>query len=133
MTYGCRATELDFGYLFPEGGAVQVHYTHLVSNAGFVPFESKYVLDYPRHSFAVSGHLSLPLRITLGGRLDYRYRVDGRNYWLLAAKALKEVHDLRLFLEASNLLGARYEEIRNVNMPGRWIQGGVEFDLHWGK
>jgi len=128
-----RGTELDFGYLFPEGGAVQVHYTHLVSNAGFVPFESKYVLDYPRHSFAVSGHLSLPLRITLGGRLDYRYRVDGRNYWLLAAKALKEVHDLRLFLEASNLLGARYEEIRNVNMPGRWIQGGLEFDLHWGK
>jgi len=128
-----RGIEFDLGRIFPDRGTVRAQYTYLHSDAGMVPFESKYVLDYPRHAFAVLGHVSLPLQIGVGGRLDYRYRVDGRNYWLLEARVLKQLLHFRLFLEVSNLLNVEYQEIRNVNMPGRWFQAGIEFDLPWGR
>ena len=126
-----RGIEFDLGHVH-ERGTVQGTYTFLFSDAGMIPFQSKYVLDYPRHAFALLGHASLPFDLGVGGRLDYRFRADGRNYWLLEAKVLKQVQQFRLFFEVSNLLNTEYQEIRDVNMPGRWFQAGMEFDLPWG-
>jgi iron complex outermembrane receptor protein len=128
-----RGIEVDLGRIFPDHGSLRVQYTYLRSDAGVVPFESKYVLDYPRHAFAVVGNTSLPLKLGVGGRLDYRYRLDGRRYWLLEARVLKQLRNLRVFFEASNLLNTEYQEIKNVNMPGRWFQAGIEFDFGRGK
>ena len=121
--------EIDLARIFPDLATVEAQYTYLLSDAGTVPFQSKYVLDYARHAFTILGHLSLSLGISAGGRLDYLFRVDGRNYWLLETRLLKQLSQLRLVFEVSNLLNVEYQEIRNVNMPGRWFQAGVEFDV----
>jgi outer membrane receptor protein involved in Fe transport len=36
--------------------------------------------------------------------------------------------NLRLFVDASNLLNVEYQEIEGIPEPGRWIEGGLRFE-----
>jgi hypothetical protein len=57
--------------------------------------------------------------------LSYKERIDGRSYWILDGRLTRMFGKLSLFLEASNLLDTEYQEIRGVDMPGRWIRIGM--------
>ncbi len=107
-------------------GIVQAQYTNLNSETDSLDVLSKYVLDFARHSFSAFGTLQLPGNIHLGQGAHYKVRADGRNYWVLNQKWMRDFGRFSVFLEVSNLLDTEYEEIRGVVLPGRWIRGGLE-------
>lgn len=52
------------------------------------------------------------------------------NYWLVGLTAQYGISDrLRLFVRASNLLGADYEQVYGYRTPGRSVYGGVQVSL----
>ena len=107
------------------GGFLRVDYAYLDADAGPVDFLSKYVLDYARHALTGSASVPLPARAGLGGRLAYKRRLDGQAYWVLDARVSRRFGPADLFVEGSNLLGTEYQEIRGVDMPGRWMRTGL--------
>ncbi len=109
-----------------EHWALQVEYAYLRLRTATPAGYSKYVMDYPRHSFVAFGDCRLPLALALGPRVSHKTRADGRRYWLVDARLSRPIGRYVLFLDASNLLDSRYEEIRGVEMPGRWLRVGLK-------
>jgi outer membrane cobalamin receptor len=120
-----RGFEGGFGRLSERGDLARIDYAYLDADAGRVDFLSKYVLDYARHSIIGSASLPLPGRLALGQRVAYKRRRDRRSYWVVDARVSRGVRIGDVFLEGSNLLDTEYQEIRGVDMPGRWIRVGV--------
>ncbi len=112
-----------------SAGRVQLRYTRLDADAGAVNFLSKYVLDYVRHSLAETWNMELPKAWALGQQLNYKLRMDGRHYWLMDVRLSKRIQNLVFFMEGTNLLNSRYQEVLGVDLPGCWIKGGMEFRL----
>ncbi len=121
-----RGVEANIQRFLDSGGQLGLQYTYLSSDAGFVPFLSKYVLDYARHSFSAFGGISLPWSLTLGHRIDYKRRADGRSYWILDGRLKHTFGKFNFYVECSNMLNIDYQEIRGVQMPPRWVSAGVE-------
>lgn len=106
-------------------GVFTARYTHLDAAADVLPVLSKYVLEYARQSIALTGSATLPGRLQLGQRIDYKRRRDGREYWVADTRLARRLGAAMLFVEGSNLLDRRYQEIPGVDMPGRWIRAGI--------
>ena len=70
--------------------------------------------------------MQLPGSIDAGLRLEGRERIGRDPYALLDLRVSRPVGRLRVFVDAANLLGTAYEEIRGVPMPGRWVTVGIE-------
>jgi iron complex outermembrane recepter protein len=124
-----RTVGLEFGArrVLPGGGTVDLQYAWLSSDADAVASFSKYVLDYARHRLVASSSLSLPWNLGLGGRLGVTSRVDGRDYALLDLRLSRTFGGrTRVFVEGTNLLDTDYQEIRGVDMPGRWMRAGLD-------
>lgn len=121
-----RGVEVGFKRWTPSGASLGMDYTYLATDAGPVVGLSKYVLDYARHSLVLSGTVAAPGGVTIGARLEGRERVGRDPYALVDLRLTRRVAGARVFVEATNLLGATYQEIRGVAMPGRWMTAGVE-------
>ena len=105
-------------------GHVRVQYTWLASEAPALDLLSKYALDYARHSWAASASNAWKA-VRFGARAEAKHRVDGRRYWSLDAQLSRAVRRAELYVQASNVFDRRYQEIRGVDMPGRWMKAGV--------
>jgi iron complex outermembrane receptor protein len=105
-------------------GQVRVQYTALTSDAPALDLLSKYALDYARHSLAASASGAWR-SLRVGGRVDAKRRVDGREYWSLDAHVARSIRRAEVYVQATNLFDRRYQEIRGVEMPGRWMKVGV--------
>ena len=79
----------------------------------------------PSRRFTATASNLAPGRITVGGRLSYRRRLDRRSYWVLDTRVARAVGRGELFVEGSNLLDTEYQEVRGVDMPGRWLRTGM--------
>jgi hypothetical protein len=83
------------------------------------------VLDYARHSWSSSVHFPLPLRFQYQQSLSYKKRADGRSYWIMNSSLERRFHQLVASVDFKNLLNSQYQEIRGVDMPGRWFVVGL--------
>ena len=108
-----------------RGGFVRLDYGYLDADAGRVDFLSKYVLDYARHAVTLSASAALPGRLALGQRVAYKRRLDRRSYWVVDTRVSRRFGPADVFVEGSNLLDTGYQEIRGVDMPGRWLRAGI--------
>jgi len=124
-----RGVELQLQRHLGNTGRIQGQYTWLDQNPGPVNFLSKYVLDYARHNFTAAAFLALPRNFSLGQKAGYKLRSDGRNYWLIDTRISRRIRNALFFVEGINLLNSQYQEIRGVDMPGRWLQAGVEWTV----
>jgi len=120
-----RGFEAGVTRAFQGGGLARLDYAYLDADAGRVDFLSKYVLDYARHALGVSGSLSLPGRFALGQRIAYKRRLDRRSYWVVDTRLSRRFGSVDVVMEGSNLLDTEYQEIRGVDMPGRWLRAGI--------
>ena len=109
---------------FVGGSHVRLQYTWLTSEAPALDLLSKYTLDYARQSVAASGATEWN-RIRLATRAEWKRRVDGRNYWTMDTQVARAVRRAEIYLQVANLFDRRYQEIRGVDMPGRWVKAGV--------
>jgi iron complex outermembrane receptor protein len=105
-------------------GMAMVQYTWQRLSADSLGVLSKYVLDYSTRSLAVAGAAHAGLW-SVGPRLEYKHRIDGRAYWVLDARVGRRLGDWEIFLDAANLLDQQYQEITGVAMPGRWAKLGI--------
>ena len=86
---------------------------------------SKYVDDYAPHGVGGDFALQLPWSLSTGLRLEHR-RPFGRSPWTTVdARLARPIRRVVAFVEVANLGDERYEEIRGVEMPGRWARAGV--------
>jgi iron complex outermembrane receptor protein len=86
---------------------------------------SKYVDDYAPHGLGVDAGIHWPGAVQTGIRLEHR-RPYGRQGWTTADLRLaRPIGRVTPFAEIANLGDARYEEIRGVAMPGRWVRAGI--------
>lgn len=124
-----RGVELGIQHLLHGGSHVEFQYAYLNTEATPVAYLSKYVLDYSRHSFSGFFSLHLPQSFSFGQRVDYKRRVDGRDYWVLDGRLARSFGKVNLYIECLNMLDSDYQEIQGVDMPGRWFLGGLELTV----
>lgn len=105
-------------------GQVRLQYSWLTSDAPALDLLSKYVLDYARHSIAASGS-SEWRGFRLGARADWKRRIDRRSYWTVDTQAARAIRRTEFYVQITNLFNQNYQEIRGVEMPGRWLKVGV--------
>jgi iron complex outermembrane receptor protein len=113
--------ELSLERSFSSKTRLAARYTYISTNADSIDYISKYVLDYARHSWSASASVALPFEIGYKQTLSYRRRSDGRSYWLLDGCLEKRFYGFIAGLDFKNLLDTQYQEIRGVDMPGRWF------------
>jgi iron complex outermembrane receptor protein len=106
---------------------VELHYTGLRgAQAALAGYLSKYVFNYPVHAGIAGWNGMLWDRIAARTRIGVvqRFTRDPYAVWdvFLAASHSR----LRPFLQATNLVSTRYEEIPRVAMPGRGIVAGLD-------
>lgn len=104
---------------------VRVAYTGLSVDAPTLTLLSKYVLEYARHSMAVTAGGALGGGVRLAVTLDRRSRYSGDSYVLGSTRLSYDLPRGLVFLDVSNLFDETYQEIAGVAMPGRWISAGV--------
>jgi iron complex outermembrane receptor protein len=105
-------------------GYLRVQYTWLTSQAPALDLLSKYALDYARHSLAASASRAWKT-VRFGGRAEAKWRVDARRYWTLDAQVSRAIQRTELFVQATNVFDRQFQEIRGVDMPGRWLTAGL--------
>ncbi len=120
-----RGLELTARRAFARSSSVSAQYTLLDASTDALPLFSEYILDYARHTLALSASAALPAKFSIGQRAEYKRRRDGVDYWLVDTRVGRTVGMATLFVEGSNLLDTRYQEVSGVDMPGRWIRAGV--------
>jgi outer membrane cobalamin receptor len=116
-----RGVEIGMERYFGASAGLSARYTRISSDPGPVDYISKYALDYARDSWTASTFFPLPFRLVFRQTLNYKKRADGRSYWLLDGGLERRFRRLTAQLGFSNLLDSQYQEIKGVDMPGRWF------------
>ncbi len=68
---------------------------------------------------------SAPVSSAVGPRIEFKHRVDGREYWLVDTRLGYRVGRWEVYADGLNLLDTDYQEIRGVAMPGRAVRFGL--------
>jgi outer membrane cobalamin receptor len=109
---------------FAQGAHVALEYARTSAEAPALDLLSKYVLDYARHALAGSAAGEWR-RLTLGARLEVRQRVGRATYQVVDLRVGRRFERMEIYLDALNLFDTEYQEIRGVDMPGRWVKAGM--------
>jgi iron complex outermembrane recepter protein len=107
---------------------LDLQYSYLAGDPGSINFQSKYVLNYARHSGKARISASLWKSFRVSQDLSYRHYADGRGFWLSDAALSRKFGELTFSLECSNILNTQYQEVIGVDMPGRWLAVRVKWD-----
>jgi outer membrane cobalamin receptor len=127
---GTRGLELTGRRTIGASSSVSASYTRLDVSTDALPVFSEYVLEYARHTVALSASTALPKQFSLGQRAEYKRRRDGIDYWLVDTRLGRTIGPATVFVEGSNLLDTHYQEVSGVDMPGRWIRVGLHLGGH---
>lgn len=116
-------------------------YTYLDQDKDAEGLDSKYALDYLRHSVQLRSVTAMGHGWRLSSAIRHEQR-QGRfldetgamrpyePIWSLKAKASWKYGRLEWFLEGHNLLDRQIMDVGPVPSPGRWVQTGVQ--ILWG-
>jgi outer membrane cobalamin receptor len=105
-------------------GAASLQYTGLSSKASALDLLSKYVLDYAPHSLSASASAGWRA-LSAGSRVELRQRADGRRYCVVDLRVARPLGRVEVYADLANAFDASYQEIRGVDMPGRWLKVGL--------
>ena len=121
-----RGVEVGARRTFASGAFVQAQYTALDLDAAEVDQLSKYVLDYAPRSLTGAAYVEVPGRFTVAPRIEYRRRTrssGSSDYLLVDARIGRRFGSAyQVFVEGTNLLDAKYQEIAGVAMPGASVR-----------
>ena len=101
-----------------------VRYTGLHAEAPTLTLLSKYVLDYAPHALSLSGATTWR-RLDLGSHVTYTRRADGRDYWVADLRVAYPLGRAEVYADVANAFDQAYQEVRGVDMPGRWVKVGL--------
>ncbi|MBK7104510.1 MAG: TonB-dependent receptor [Ignavibacteriae bacterium] len=109
---------------------IKIDYTFLNSDKIDLGNQSRYNLEHLRNDLTVQIFNNLPMDIKQSWSLTYEDRINFADHFTIDTKLIKKFSSVEVFIKASNLLNKTFEEIPGVVLPGRWIIGGVSFNLH---
>ncbi|MEW6557730.1 MAG: TonB-dependent receptor [Elusimicrobiota bacterium] len=92
-------------------------------------YYSKYALQYPTNQFSLEVSRPLNWNIIPVVKLIYKERLSETGYFLMNSRISKSIDNMEIFIEGTNLLDIKYEEIKGVPQPGRWLGAGVTYKL----
>lgn len=127
---------------------IRFNYSFIEMDKNSADYISKYVLDYLKHSFAFSLEHDIYRNFKASWMFHYRQRkgsfipYDQKSGSWLSPKNYKAIYllDLRLsytkkafnaYLEGSNLFDVKYQDIENVELPGRWLKAGLNIAINF--
>jgi outer membrane cobalamin receptor len=119
-----RGLESAVRQRFGSHAEASLQYTWQQADAAALDLLSKYALDFARHSLAASTVFRAG-QLTVGPRIEFKHRVDGREYWLVDTRLGYRVGRWEVYADGLNLLDTDYQEIRGVAMPGRSVRFGL--------
>ncbi|MEZ4998828.1 MAG: hypothetical protein R2758_15680 [Bacteroidales bacterium] len=105
---------------------------------------SRYALDYLRHQVNFSVDLRVASRLYSSTTVTWRDRtgswqnatgdvISHKPFWLADTRfSWKEKH-FTGYVEASNILNARYFDFGGLIQPGIWVRGGITLNLEYSK
>ncbi|MBN1252458.1 MAG: TonB-dependent receptor, partial [Bacteroidales bacterium] len=109
---------------------------------------SKYVLDYLKHKIILNLNHKIYKNLSLNWNFSYNDRqgtylpyINGayqtsENYnaiFLIGAKLYWKSNNYNIYMEASNITDIKYQDIENIELPGRWIKGGIILNFNFNK
>jgi iron complex outermembrane receptor protein len=109
-------------------------------------YTSNYVLDNLRFKFTGSLNQPIVRGLSINVKVSYQKRdgtytlfengdwgneVEYRPFWLTDAKIRYNYRNLTLFALVSNLFDITYNDIGNVEQPGRWFKAGLTYNLNF--
>lgn len=112
-----------------ENADLNLFYGYLSSATDDLALLSKYLLDFVRHSAGARLRLVIPGGLEIGFDGSYRRHADGRDGVLLDLRFSKRLGRFLAYLDATNLLATRTQEIRGVEVPGRAFAAGLRVTL----
>lgn len=90
---------------------------------------SRYVLENLRHQFIMGVDLRILKKLFFMIQARYNHRENKNSYWLIDTRLYwKQNKRLMIYTEATNLSDTEYTEVMTP-MPGRWIRGGLRYQL----
>ncbi len=89
-------------------------------------YESKYVLNYPRHQFKLLAISMLPWNSSASFSVTYQDRVDLGNSVVLDGRLGKKLGNVEIFSSCTNLTDESYQEIPGIEQPGRRVELGIK-------
>lgn len=106
-----------------NGTKFNLQYTYLrrIQKDGYI---SKYILRHPRHEVVAALSQDLPYQFKAGLSLTYKKRPRERDYTILDGKLSKEIKNLQIFFEITNILNSKYYDVLGVPGSRRWIKAG---------
>lgn len=135
---GYHASEVSVWYV-PEQFALASSFYSNSKHSGNL--HSAYALDYVRFKFVLTARHHVTSGLSFSWNLTYREREGGwydaalkqtipyDPLWMLDARLTWQHGKWKMYAGATNLLNTPYYDIANVQMPGRWISGGISYIL----
>jgi vitamin B12 transporter len=93
-------------------------------------YVSRYVFEYLKNQ--ATGSITMDYFKYFKHSIIVRYqeRVNDIPHTLVDTRLRFFFHDISLYAEAVNVFDVEYRDISSVPLPGRWIRGGVNFEIN---
>ena len=125
----CFGIEARLGVELNRITSVDTNYTYINKSVNNNAYLFKYGPNYARHLWNSEFKFKLPFGIQ-SISFTYKQKPGLSGYFLLNARFNYNLNkNMSLFLSATNLLNAGYQEIEGVPQPGRWVDSGIK--LEW--
>ncbi len=122
---GVLGLENYFSWQFNKYIKMSCNYTYINKQADTRGYLYKYGRNYSRHLANAMVDFNLPCGIQ-GLTLTYKERPGRGGWFILNSHFAYKIHrNGQIFLDITNLLGVKYEEIAGIPQPGRAIEGGI--------
>ncbi len=126
------SAQLDLTNLLKRKSWVRLAYTYIDSE---IPVNenqfSRYALENLKHQLigGISANLFSKLHYSIFARYNDRVSMD--DYTVIDTKLSWQTDRFTAYIKANNLTDEQYLETNLVEMPGRWILGGVQFRFRY--
>jgi len=108
----------------------QVSYTWLKADKTVGSLEeSKYLLDFLNHQLIGKMSNNLPFKIQQSWTFRYEERINFEDSFIVDTQISKKFRYFKVYFRATNLFDRNYRDIAGVDLPGRWITGGITLNI----
>jgi iron complex outermembrane receptor protein len=105
-------------------------------------YDSRYVMDYLKHKVVFAFTHRLINSLTVSWNVSWQERMGTYSdqnsetqsydpFWLTDVRVNWHTRNIDIYAEASNLFEASFQDIGSIPQPGRWLRGGVKYNLEW--
>lgn len=108
---------------------IKLSYTLLNSDNLNSELQSRYILEYLKHQIILLIDSKLPFDIMQSWAIKYEDRLNSQDHFVVDTKLSRYFTSFNIFVKVTNLFNKIYDDIAGVPLPGRWIIGGVNFNL----